>query len=533
MTAIESNLVENVAVPPVVVNIRTHAVSITKMLSVIAAVIIGDICVYRADGAYAGWAVFLLAATVLVVVGIGRFDRRLMNYGIACMLVMSIARLVWQGNAAIVVAACFQLMALALAQHGRRPFIPELMAFLSCIIPAAFVELAAIIVGSLGLASSNDRGRWLTIGLPLAVCTAFLIPFVLANPDLINWLSVQFEFVSAKLTAWWSSLAASEVAFWMALSVISLGAISPRLLLDPFVALDTRQEPRETAQSVWYTPVRNTLWGVIGVFTMYLIFEFQSLWFREFPPNFYYSGYAHEGAAWLTCALGMTTVVLSMMFQGKLLNDPRVDHLRLLAWIWSALNLVLAISVVHRMMIYVSYNGMTRMRIVGLFGITCVVIGFVIVVWKIRQGRSFAWLIQYQLLALAIMASLLAVTPMDTLAYSYNVRQILAGNVAPTVQITEHTMSDDGWLAIWPLVDAPDEIIRNGVRAYLAERREQPVAASAKFGKLTRWLTIQISETRLNRKLKDNARLLDEFGRDVDRRRAAMKLFRETAYQWY
>lgn len=36
------------------------------------------------------------------------------------------------------------------------------------------------------------------------------------------------------------------------------------------------------------------------------------MWFRPFPTGFHYSGYAHEGAFWLTVALAMATITLSL-----------------------------------------------------------------------------------------------------------------------------------------------------------------------------------------------------------------------------
>ncbi len=46
---------------------------------------------------------------------------------------------------------------------------------------------------------------------------------------------------------------------------------------------------------------------VILIYAVYLAFEFHTLWFRVFPKGFYYSGYAHEGAAWLTIGLVLAT----------------------------------------------------------------------------------------------------------------------------------------------------------------------------------------------------------------------------------
>ena len=45
--------------------------------------------------------------------------------------------------------------------------------------------------------------------------------------------------------------------------------------------------------------------------------------------------------------------------------------------------MVLALAVFNRLFIYISFNGMTRMRIVALYGMSAVAVGFVLVVWKI------------------------------------------------------------------------------------------------------------------------------------------------------
>ena len=90
----------------------------------------------------------------------------------------------------------------------------------------------------------------------------------------------------------------------------------------------------------------------------------------------------------------------------------------------------MALAVYHRMHIYINFNGMTRMRTVGLLGITAVVIGFVLVVWKIVHGRGFVWLINRQLWTLAAAIFLYAVLPVDWLVHTYNVRRILRGELA-------------------------------------------------------------------------------------------------------
>ena len=109
----------------------------------------------------------------------------------------------------------------------------------------------------------------------------------------------------------------------------------------------------------------------------------------------FYSGYAHEGAFWLTVARWpWPPPSFSLVFQGRMLRDPRVPRLRRLAWLWSLENILLAAAAYHRLYIYIGFNGMTWMRMVGIFGMTAVLIGFLLVVWKIIRYRSFLWLVR-------------------------------------------------------------------------------------------------------------------------------------------
>ena len=170
-----------------------------------------------------------------------------------------------------------------------------------------------------------------------------------------------------------------------------------------------------------------------------------------------------KGAAWLTAALALATVVLSAVFRGGVLCDPRLGRLRRLAWLWSAENLLLALAVYHRMYIYVGFNGMTRMRTVGLFGISAVVVGLVFVIWKIIYSRDFLWLFHRQLWTVAVAAYLFALAPVDAIVHAYNRQRILDGDPAPSVQISVHAIDSEGMLVLRPLVRCKDPVIREGI----------------------------------------------------------------------
>jgi hypothetical protein len=227
----------------------------------------------------------------------------------------------------------------------------------------------------------------------------------------------------------------------------------------------------------------------------------------------------------------LATLVLSLIFRGSLLRDTRSGRLRILAWIWSAENLVLALTVYNRMYIYIDFNGMTWMRMVGLFGISTVVLGFGLVVWKIVHNRNFTWLIQRQLWALAGAVYLFVLTPVDAIVHSYNVRQVLSGDLAPAVQISVHPISTEGYLVLHPLTGCNDVLIRDGIQALLAERfikEQQLVAERESLG----WSAWQMSDSLLLAQLQNTKGEWERF-LDDGKREAALKKFRDYAYQWY
>jgi hypothetical protein len=387
------------------------------------------------------------------------------------------------------------------------------------------------------------RATWLKVVLPTAAVAGFGTLFVFANPDeattVGRWLTSAWNAIRDHLSSFVPSL--GESLSWFGAAWIAGGLLRPLMKASPFAAgSEINGDRQAAAQGVGVTTtgeislfpaLRNTLIAVIVLFAAYLVFEFQTLWFREFPKGFYYSGYAHEGAAWLTAVLALATAVLSAIFRASLLNDPRLPRLRRLAWIWSFENLLLAVAVYHRLSIYIGFNGMTRMRTVGFLGITAVVIGFCLVIWKITHGRGFVWLINRQLWTLAAAIYLYAVLPVDALVHRYNVGRILAGDLAPSVQISVHPIDSGGILQLHPLLNCENEPIREGVRALLAERALRAEETERQRA-LENWTSFQLADRLLFNQLQQLKPDWTAYA-DPAARAAAWEQFRTFAYQWY
>lgn len=508
-----------------------------EVAAVAATVVLFDLWIYRGSG-FAGYAAFFVAACGLLLFGSPTTFRRGSVAVVGGMVLALAVRMVWLGSPWLAVVGFLLLVAFAMAATGQRPYVLDLAVRG---VQAAAAGIAALF--SYGRSVDRrgvtvPRSGWLKVLLPLATVLLFGTVFVLANPDVVEAVSRGFR------RAWnsiWDAFArfspdASEIVLWWVVATVAAGLLRPLLrthILEP-LSRNWLRDPEAPAEPIFETPLyaayRNTLVAVIALFAVYLVFEFKTLWFRSFPKGFYYSGYAHEGAAWLTVALAMTVFVLSAIFRDSMMRDPRLPQLRRLAWAWSVLNLLLAAAVYHRLFIYIDFNGMTRMRTVGLFGISAVVVGFLLVVVKIAKDRDFAWLIERQLWTLAVAIFLLSITPVDWLVHGYNVRRILAGDPAPSVQISVHPIDAGGLAVLPPLLKSDNEIIREGVRAILAGS-----AADARtLGNLRAkdWTGYQTANRRLDRRLgslREDLRRYD----DPTARGAARKRFDDYAYQWY
>jgi hypothetical protein len=512
---------------------------LAELSSLIEILVLADLAIYRGVGAaYAGWAALLGAAPLLLYVGAARRRVHASQILLGAMLLLLAVRLVWCGSDVERLVGLALLPCFAFAVSGDAPYLSGVVAF-TCRIPYLGARgLAAYGHALLSFGQRVSPATLIAVWLPLAIGAAFSLLFLLANPDLVTAVTETLSHLAERLQAWLLDFPLGECAF-----LACVGWIAVALLRGRLVERSSRRvahaAPGPVAQlsasagaatvAPLYLSWRNSLAVVVLLYAVYLVFELWTLWFRQFPHGFYYAGYAHEGAAWLTIALGMATAVLSVIFRGRTLDDGRVKRLQRLAWIWSAENLLLAVAVYHRLSIYVHFNGLTPLRILGFYGVTAVVVGFVLVMVKIARRYDFAWLLQRQLWALGFAIYLYALTPLDYVSLRYNVARVLAGDAAPSVQITEHPISSEGLLALFPLLEARDPVIKRGIAALIDERRDD---FENQAPRSHHWTAYQLAE----RLFLDRARLesasIPRFA-DNRARRAAWTQFKQYAYQWY
>lgn len=504
------------------------------IVTIIAMVVLSDLTLYQAQGFF-GPAVFFPLAAILLLLGTQKVRFSVTSALVFALLMALSCRLAWSGGVLQVLTALWALNAFSMAIHGVIPWLLESIVFLASTIPGGYECLHAVQIrwrrSVLGQVDRGEAAPIMNFLLPLISVVTFGTIFVFANPDLIARFSSVVADLVSRVQMWVSRFSAGEIVFWCAVAWFTAGLLRPlgQRILE---GLDETDDSATTSESSgMYIPFRNTLLSLTILFSGYLIFEFQTLWFRRFPEGFHYSGYAHQGAAWLTTALALATVVLSMMFRGRMLQHPSIDSLKRLAWIWSALNFLLAASAYNRMLIYVDFNGMTRMRVIGFLGITCVVFGFLLVLRKIARAHNFRWLIRNQLMVPVFAVCVYAIIPVDDLVHRYNVRQILAGHPESSVQISEHPIDDSALPVLIPLLKCDDSVIRDGIRSLLLSRLREIRSQRAR-NKGRDWTQKQIGVEQSYDALNAMSASLEATGSPFDHD-AARTRFRDYSMQWW
>jgi len=505
-----------------------------ELVSLLAIVLLADTTIYRGGG-YSGWAAMLAATPALLFAGAARrrLGPSLALFG--AMLLLAAAKLLWSGTLVAIVVGTAVIPLYAMSLAGRRPYILDAASFTASLVSSGARGFAAYGRSGLEVGRRFAPLNAITIALPAAVGIAFSLVFVLANPDLVQSVSESLSRFFDDIRGWLSQISVGECLFllgvaWTAVGLLrpTFGTVRERADLDS-LATHFQNELAEIAPRPLYLAWRNTLTVVISIYAVYLAFEFRTLWFRVFPNGFYYSGYAHEGAAWLTIGLALATSILSLIFRGRILQDRRVGRLQWLALVWSIENFFLAASVYNRLLIYIRFNGLTNMRIVGLYGVSAVVVGFLLVLLKIVLRRDFAWLLQRHLWTVSLAVYLYALTPVDLLTTRYNVDRVLAGDLAPSVQLSEHPLSAEGLLELEPLLSSSNAVIKDGVAALLDKRRAESEADESRE---SNWTAFQLSEARFRDRCRIGPIATIHFSNAVDRQ-SAWARFREYAYQWY
>ncbi|MBN1516730.1 DUF4173 domain-containing protein [Candidatus Sumerlaeota bacterium] len=494
------------------------------------AVALLDVCLYSGGG-LSGYGVVFLLFPLLIVFGCRKSKIKFRAVFILSCLALLGLDLIWSGDLGDILAGCFLIVALSMTLNWLKPFMLESSLYLANCVPAGLLSMIHLIRKS-KLARLRITRNALGVFVPLLVFLIFGYIFTMANPSLQE-LAVSYIDSIARFF-FNSPITIGRILFWACVLWLTAGLIRPWIHKDyekRIFGLPEKQSIDDLPLSEKYVFLiaRNTLIAVVSFFALYLCYEIYSLMFIGLPQGYSHSRYCHQGAAWLTLALFTATMILGMIFRGSLLKHANVHALQCLTWCWSAENFILAFCIIGRLMMYINYNGMSRMRVVAICGIIAVLLGFLLVAWKVLRGKTLLWLIRRDLWALAMVVFIYIILPVDWIITRYNVAQIMSGNALPAVQLVAHPIREEGLPCLLPLIKCENTDIRNGAAAMLCQKQIELEATIA--GK-KHWTEFQWSE---NRALSILRKHQQNWGRyfNAELRINDLNRFERYGMQWY
>ncbi|MCC7541304.1 MAG: DUF4173 domain-containing protein, partial [Deltaproteobacteria bacterium] len=350
-----------------------------ELAALASACVLGDVALFGGTGGV-GLGVCLVGAPLLVLVGRGAPAWSWRLVGVGALIVALAARAAWQASLWTAIVGVGLLFAFAVTATRRDGYLPELAVSSVGSMVQAFVTMRDWARDG---ARRVTRGRtvrlpWVTVVVPVVVVGVFALVLVAANPVLERWATTAGDAISdgallpspLRVVLW--AVCAWLAAAWLRpfhaeLFVARTGDLHRLDEANATAAGPYRVAPENESRtgSVALATSRNVLVGVNVLFALCVALDAVHLWAGRVPDGMIHTDYAHRGAAWLTVALVLCTVVLSAIFRGAQNFGSGSKTLRILAFAWIAQSLVLAAGTLRRIQLYVDDSGLTNLRIVG------------------------------------------------------------------------------------------------------------------------------------------------------------------------
>jgi hypothetical protein len=409
---------------------------------------------------------------------------------VTLLLILVAGRCLWECSLGTALLGAFLLLAFTVGLRLKDSYVPELVVSSIASAFGSFRHLWTFGESGIRLARPSRLARvpWFTLAVPLGLVLLFGAVFFFANPVVQRWAEVLLAHLPT--LAWFPS--PLRFVFWGGCALVAAGLLRPVCRTIP--ALEARLggghvdlSEGALATATRLSTVRNAMLALNVLFLAYNAVDFVYLWGGRTPDGVSHTEYAHGGAAWLTVALVLSTIVLGSLFRGPIQHDPRGGLAHALAYGWVAQNLVLAAGTFRRIQMYVAYSGLTDLRILGIFGTALVTVGLAVVVIKVARRRTMLWVLRRQLDALLLAIALFAVAPTSWLAMRYNVARISSDQYRPLLHLFQQPLTPEAVPQMLPLLDHPDQAVREGASVLLRDRGDQLQAEADSAKGWTQW----------------------------------------------
>lgn len=154
------------------------------------------------------------------------------------------------------------------------------------------------------------------------------------------------------------------------------------------------------------------------------------VWFNfTVEPGMSLKEFVHEGTWLLIISIVLGMVVLLRLFRGNLNFHPGNRTLVLLATAWLAQNFILGISVFLRNYHYIAFHGLAYKRIGVVVFLLLLLVGLVTLYFKVRQRRTFFYLLRVNGWAAFAVMVCLSTVDWDSTIVRYNLGHSNQGEI--------------------------------------------------------------------------------------------------------
>lgn len=249
--------------------------------------------------------------------------------------------------------------------------------------------------------------------LPLLGGAVFLALFAAANPMIGN----AFTGIPAPQL---DIGAVARFTFWMSLLIMVWATLRPRKA--PIHAALPSAVSMSSLPGVTVGSVTLALLTFNALFALQNGLDIAFLWSgAPLPEGMTLAAYAHRGAyPLIATALLAGLFVLVALRPGS--DTAAVPAIRRLVVLWIAQNVFLVASSILRTLYYIDAYSLTRLRIAALIWMVLVAVGLVLIVWRMLNGRSAAWLINTNVGAALIVLTGCTMVDLGSVAAAWNVR---------------------------------------------------------------------------------------------------------------
>lgn len=248
--------------------------------------------------------------------------------------------------------------------------------------------------------------------LPFLGSGVILGLFASANPVIEDWFDQAFSF--SPPDDWFVRLTFGGVWFTMAWSLLR-----PRLSQRVFGTFDGRGDL--ALPGVTPTSVQLSLVAFNALFALQNAMDLLWLWgLAPLPKGMTLADYAHRGAYPLVVsALLAAGFVLVALRPGS--TTAAMPLVRRLVIVWIAQNVLLVGNAALRTLDYIAAYSLTQLRIAALLWMGLVALGLVLVMWRLLQGKSAAWLINTNAAAALALLVGCSFVDLNSVAARYNI----------------------------------------------------------------------------------------------------------------